>query len=216
MKFKGVIFDLDGTLIDSVEDIADSMNIVLRKHNFPTHNIKIYKRFLGKGIKNLVFEALPEAHKDKQIRMECFNAMNDAYFNNCTNKTKPYDGIFDLLNELVSKEIKFAVLSNKADEFTKKIVITLFPNWNFEFIVGMTNEVNKKPNPQGALQISHGLGIQPDKIIFVGDSGIDMQTANNAGMHAVGALWGFKTKEELSLNGAKHLIEHPLELIQIL
>ena len=125
-------------------------------------------------------------------------------------------GVIGLLDKLVSQNMKLAVFSNKADEITKKIVLTLLPNWNFEAIIGLSTETHKKPNPLGALQICEKLGVSPVDLIYVGDSGIDMQTANNAGMYAVGALWGFRTEEELISNGAKYLLNHPLDLIKII
>jgi len=163
-----------------------------------------------------VFKTLPEANRNEALIDKCYDLMLDAYRNNLVNKTKSYDGITSLLDELVSRNNKMAVFSNKANEFTEKIVMTLLPNWNFEAIVGLSNVAYKKPNPFMALQISEKFGISPEDIIYVGDSGTDMQTANNAGMYAVGALWGFRTKEELTLNGAKYLIHNPLDLIKIL
>jgi phosphoglycolate phosphatase len=216
MKFKGIIFDLDGTLVNSLEDLADSMNTVLQNHNFPTHAIPAYKHFIGNGIRNLVYKTLPETNRDEILITECYDLMIEEYRNNSVNKTKPYDGITGLLDELVSRNMKLAVFSNKADEFTKKIVLTLLPEWNFEAIVGLSNDAHKKPNPFVALQISEKLGIRPEDMIYVGDSGTDMQTANNAGMYAVGALWGFRTKEELISNGAMCLINNPLDLISII
>jgi len=215
MKFNGVIFDLDGTLVNSLEDLADSMNTVLQNNRFPEHETAAYNYFVGSGIRNLVREALPES-ADEQTVDRCFTAMVEIYRNNCMNKTKPYEGIPELLDELVLRKIKFAVFSNKADELTKKMVPVLLPDWDFELITGLRKEAYKKPNPLVALQISEKLGIPPGKMIYVGDSGIDMQTANNAGMYAVGASWGFRTREELISNGAKKLLDHPLDLIKIL
>ncbi len=216
MKFKGVIFDLDGTLVNSLEDLADSMNIVLQNNNFPTHELQAYRYFIGNGLRNLVRKTLPEEHKDEATVTQCLSSMIETYRNNCINKTRPYQGIAELLNELASRNIKLSVFSNKADELTQKIVPSLLPNWKFEEIVGLTTEANKKPSPIGALQISKKLAIQPEEILYVGDSGVDMQTANNAGMYAVGALWGFRPKEELTSNGAQYLLTHPLDLIQLL
>jgi len=216
MNFKGVIFDLDGTLVNSLEDIADSMNKILQNHNFPTHSIKTYKHFIGNGIRNLVYKTLPEANRDEITINECYNLMFAVYRENAVNKTKPYHGIRKLLDELVSRNMKLAVFSNKADEFTKNIVLTLLPEWNFEAIVGLSIEAHKKPNPYVPLQISEKFGLKPEEILYVGDSGVDMQTANNAGMLSVGALWGFRTKEELTSNGARYLLNTPLDLIRIL
>ena len=216
MNFNGVIFDLDGTLVNSLEDLADSMNTVLRNNHFPNHTTEAYNYFIGSGIKNLVSKALPELHRDGQTISKCFVEMVERYRENCMNKTRPYDGIPGLLNELVKYGLKLAVLSNKADELTKKIVPVLLPDWEFSAVMGLSNEATKKPNPAGALQISKQMNIVPDKILYIGDSGIDMQTANNAGMYAAGACWGFRSREELTKNGAKILLEHPLDLIRIL
>ena len=215
MNFKGIIFDLDGTLVNSLEDIADSMNTVLREFNFPVHNVQTYKQFVGHGIRNLILKALPETDRDAAIIEKCYHTMMEVYRNNCINKTRPYDGIVELLDALASRNLKLAVFSNKTDEFTKKIVLALLPNWNFEAIIGLSNEAHKKPNPSVVLHISEIFNLNAENIIYVGDSGVDMQTANNAGMYAVGALWGFQEKEELLSNGARHLINHPLDLIKI-
>ena len=161
MNFKGVIFDLDGTLVNSLEDLADSMNIVLQEHNFPTHELKAYKNLTGKGIRNLVHDALPDSYKDEKLINSCFNSFIDVYRNNCINKTKPYVGIVELLDELSSRKIKLSVFSNKIDEFTKKIVSNLFSNWKFSEIMGLTDKKHRKPNPRTALLISKKTGIEP-------------------------------------------------------
>jgi haloacid dehalogenase superfamily, subfamily IA, variant 1 with third motif having Dx(3-4)D or Dx(3-4)E len=215
MNFKGIIFDLDGTLVNSLEDLADSMNIVLGKFNYPVHGLAAYKIFIGNGILNLVRAALPEANRDEQTVAVCHDLMMEAYRNNCTRKTKPYDGIIPLLNELQLRGIKLGVFSNKADEFTKKIVQALMPGY-FDEIIGLTSEAYKKPNPSGALQISKTTGILPENMAYVGDTNVDMQTASNAGMYGIGALWGFRTKEELIGSGAKGIIAHPAELLNII
>jgi phosphoglycolate phosphatase len=215
MKFKGVIFDLDGTLVNSLEDLADSMNIVLQSLNFPTHGYDDYQNFIGSGIRNLVCESLPESHKDESLINNCFNMFIEVYSSNCINKTKPYEGIIGLLDKLVSLNMKLNVFSNKADELAKKIVLSLLPDY-FEAVIGLSSETYKKPDPSGALQICKNLEINPENIIYVGDSGIDMQTANNAGMYPVGVIWGYRTKEELISNGAKYLLNNPLDLIRIL
>ena len=171
MDFKAVIFDLDGTLVNSLEDLADSMNSVLQNCNFLTHEIQAYKHFVGNGIRDLVCKALPEANKDLELIDKCYNMMIEVYRNNCVNKTKPYEGIAGLLDALVLHKMKLAVFSNKADEFTKKIVLNLLPDWTFEAIIGLSTEEHKKPNPFGVLQISEKTGICPADIIYVGDSG---------------------------------------------
>lgn len=216
MKFKGIIFDLDGTLVNSLGDLADSMNIVLEKYGFPSHELQEYKLFIGNGLKNLVYEALPEESRDENLLIECYDSMMKEYRKNCINKTQPYDGILELLEELAASEMKLAVFSNKVDDLTKKVVKALLPNHNFEVILGASSEIPRKPSPIGALQISQQLRLSPEELIYVGDTDVDMKTANSAGMFSVGVLWGFRTKEELSKNGARYLLNHPWELIQML
>ena len=215
MRFKAIIFDLDGTLVNSLEDLADSMNLVLISLNFPVHDLMAYRDFIGNGIRNLVRLGLPEMNRDEQTLTKSYNLMIDIYKHKCTNKTKVYNGIIELLNILKSHNIKLGVLSNKADEYTKTIVQTLIPGY-FDKILGLKAEKYKKPNPTIALEISKSFEILPENMIYVGDTGIDMQTSNNAGMYPVGALWGFRSREDLLNNGAKYLIDSPLDLLNIL
>ena len=215
MKFKASIFDLDGTLVNSLDDLADAMNSVLSNHQYPIHPADAYRYFVGNGIRNLVRNALPESARDDKTIGECYQQMTDAYSRNYLVKTRPYDGIIDLLDELKSLDMKLGVFSNKADDFTKKIVHTLMPDY-FDTVVGFTTETLKKPNPICPLRISKNFGTDPENIIYIGDSGVDMQTAKNANMYGVGVLWGFRTKDELISNGAKTTIAHPLDLIKIL
>ena len=215
MKFKGIIFDLDGTLVNSLEDIADAMNSVLRNLNYPTHAYEDYQYFIGSGLRNLVSQSLPVSHNDEKNIDSCYQMMVAEYRDNCTRKTAAYEGIIELLDHLISQNIKLSVFSNKADALTKEITIALFPNY-FDPIVGLTTEALKKPNPSEALAISKSMGLKPEEIIFVGDSGIDMQTATNANMFAVGVSWGYRPKKELIENGAKQVLNHPLDLIQFL
>lgn len=215
MKFEAVIFDLDGTLINSLEDLADAMNSVLQNAGFPMHEVEAYKYFVGNGIRNLVRETLPESARDDKTVAKYFKQMTDTYRENCLVKSKPYDGIVELLDELKSRNLKLAVLSNKVDELTQKIISTLLPGY-FDVVAGVTNEALRKPHPSGALKISEQLNTKPESIAYLGDTGTDMQTANNAGMFPVGVLWGFRTRDELLTNGAKHVMEHPLDLLNII
>ncbi len=215
MKFKGVIFDLDGTLVNSLEDIADAMNSVLQSLNYPTHSYEVYQYFIGSGLRNLVSKALPANINDETQIDHCYHLMIEIYRDNCTRKTKPYDGIFELLDELKSRNIQLSVFSNKADALTKEITATIFPDY-FNPIIGLTTEPLKKPNPSKATEISKNFGLKAEEILFIGDSGIDMQTATNANMCAVGVLWGYRPEEELLSNGAKQLLSNPLDLLQIL
>ncbi|WP_369765160.1 HAD family hydrolase [Flavobacterium sp. WC2429] len=215
MRFKGVIFDLDGTLVNSLEDIADAMNNVLQSLDFATHSYDDYQYFIGSGLRNLVSKAMPENHKDENQIDCCYQLMVKEYRTICTRKTKQYDGVFELLDQLIERRIKLSIFSNKAEDLTQEITTALFPNY-FNPVIGLTTEPLKKPNPFKATAISQNLELKPEEIIFVGDSGIDMQTATNANMYAVGVSWGYRPKEELLSNGAKKVLDHPLDLISIL
>lgn len=215
MKFKGIIFDLDGTLVNSLEDISDAMNLVLTGLNYPTHTYNDYQYFIGSGLRNLVSKALPTSNNSESQIETCFESMVTEYRETCTLKTKPYEGIIELLDDLAFRNIKLAVFSNKADELTKKITAEIFPDY-FDASVGLSVESLKKPNPFEAVAISKNWNLKPEEIIFVGDSDIDMQTAVNANMFALGVTWGYRTEEELKESGAKVVINNPLELIQVL
>lgn len=214
MKYKALIFDLDGTLVNSLEDIADAMNKVLEDNHYPTHDYSAYNLFIGHGLLSLVEKALPENKKTTTEITRCFNDFMDFYTANCVQKTNAYPQVFELLDTLKSKNIPIAILSNKADALTKKIVATLFPDY-FKIVQGLTTEALKKPNPSAAIAISETWKIPSYQIIYVGDSGVDMQTATNAKMYAVGVSWGFRTVEELQENGASQIIKSPIELLEL-
>jgi phosphoglycolate phosphatase len=215
MKYKGIIFDLDGTLVNSLEDISDAMNNVLTSLNYPTHTYDAYQYFIGSGLRNLVSKALPATNNSDDEIESCFECMITEYREICTLKTKPYTGIMALLDDLVSRDIKLAVFSNKADELTKKIASEIFPDY-FNTAVGLSSETLKKPNPFEALEISKNWNLKTEEIIFIGDSDIDMLTATNANMFPLGVSWGYRTEEELIASGAQLVIHNPLDLIAIL
>lgn len=215
MIYKAIIFDLDGTLINSIEDIADAMNTVLINHNYPTHNYETYETFVGSGVRSLIVKALPEQHRSESQIDTCFDEMIVVYGKQCTVKTKPYAGIVDLLDVLKSKKLKLSVLSNKADVLTKKITLALLPNY-FDPILGLKIEAHKKPNPKVVLEICKTLNVLPEETIYVGDTGIDIQTAKNANMLAVGVPWGFRDKQDLIDSNADVILEHPKDLLELL
>jgi len=215
MKCKCVIFDLDGTLVNSLEDLADSMNKVLLENGYPAHNYEPYKYFIGNGIRNLVVQALPDYARTEEIISACYGLMIKYYNECCTVKTCLYEGIPELVKKLKEKNIKLAVLCNKAEELTKQIINTLLSPSDFEIIIGARPDLPSKPDTTGALLICKELGIQPGDIIYLGDTKVDMITANSAGMFPVGVLWGFRSKSVLLQNGAKMIIKHPLELLEL-
>jgi phosphoglycolate phosphatase len=216
MTCKGIIFDLDGTLADTLEDIAGSVNRVLQLHGFPVHAIDDYKLLVGKGLDNLVREALPQDSRLPEIISTCLAEMMADYEVHCLDKTCLYNGIPEMLQDLSGKEIKLAVFSNKAEPLTHKIVDQLMGNIPFKKVMGASTDFPKKPDPAGALHISGMLGISPVNMIYMGDSDVDMITATRAGMFAVGVLWGFRSGEELSANGAEVLLNSPAGLLKLL
>jgi phosphoglycolate phosphatase len=216
MNYKAVIFDLDGTLLDTIEDLAYSMNSVLSRSGFPIHEVNAYKYFIGNGLVNLVRRALPEEILNEDIVSRLLFEMKTEYDNNWDKKSHLYEGIPELLKELSKRNIKISVLSNKADEFTKKIISKFFSDLKFEAVFGEREGVPRKPDPMAALEIAKLLNILPCNFLYLGDSGVDMITANAAGMYAVGALWGFRTEEELLESGAKALIKNPKEFLSLL
>ncbi len=214
--YNAVIFDLDGTLLDTVEDLAFAMNSVLRKHGFPTHDISDYRYFVGGGLANLVYQTIPsDMRQPSLIEIYLYDLMHE-YSKSMDAKTKPYPGITQLLDGLTTKNIHLAILSNKDHQFMDAIVKTHFNNWLFKVVFGARNGVPTKPNPQSALEIASIIDIDPQNIIYVGDTDIDMKTATRAGMYPVGAAWGFRTQEELIANGAKMIIQHPTDLLSLL
>jgi len=214
-NYQAVIFDLDGTLINSLEDIADAMNYTLSSFGFPTHNYDAYKYFVGNGLMNLVRTSIPQsALENQQMVQLCFETMIDKYQKYLLNKTHLYSGVKELLDILSSKKMKMAVLSNKANKLTQQICNSLLKEWSFDIIMGSMEDFPRKPHPDSALFIAKKLNIPPENIIYMGDSNIDMKTANAAGMFPVGVTWGFRTREELQDAGAKLIIDKPLELIE--
>jgi len=216
MQYEGVIFDLDGTLVDSLQDIAYSMNQVLLKNDLPQHSLEDYRYFVGGGIRNLVQKALPEDYRNDKFISTFFNDMVKVYSKHYLDQTRPYNGIEQLLDELSIRKLKLAVFSNKTDELTKLIVAELFAKWDFKEVLGSGKDIPRKPDPTGALYISRKLEVSSDKFIFVGDTGMDMKTAKEAGMYAVGVSWGYRDVESLKADGADQIITNPLDLIRIL
>jgi len=213
--FRAIIFDMDGTLLDTLEDIADSMNAVLKEMGFPVHNVEDYKAFTGDGIVPLVEKALPTDFRDKETVRAGVKKMQKEYALHWASKTRPYDGIPELLDGLVQRKIQMAILSNKLDRFTKLAAGKFLSAWPFAQVKGIMPLIPKKPAPDGALLIARALGFSPEEFVFVGDTDVDMKTASAAGMFPVGALWGFRSREELIENGARVMIENPIEVLRL-
>ena len=205
MRFKAVIFDWDGTLLNTLEDLADSMNCVLERNRLPEHNLAAYRYFVGDGIEMLVRRALPFEVASENDFQRFVREMKSEYASRWLLKTRPYPGVPEMLAAFAAAGIAMAVLSNKPDDASNEIVKSLLPNIDFRIVLGATPERPKKPDPSAALEIASRLGISPEDFLFMGDTSIDMQTACAAGMFPVGALWGFRPAEELIASGAKVL-----------
>ena len=214
MNNKAIIFDLDGTLIDSLEDIAVCMNQVLEELNLPSHKIDDYKYFVGGGISILVDNALDKNTSDetKQLVTEKFKIVYDQKLHV---KTLPYDGIYDLLDELKRLDFKIGILSNKPHEFTIAYAKSLFSKYDMKEVHGQKAHIAKKPDPIAAIQIAQSFDVPCEEVYFVGDTMVDMQTAVNAKMIGIGVLWGFRDEEELMSNGATFVVKHPLDILDI-
>jgi phosphoglycolate phosphatase len=212
--FRALLFDLDGTLLDTLEDLAGSMNRVLARRGWPVHEADSFRYFVGDGARVLVLRALPEEHRDEASIAACLADFREDYDRNWRVKTQPYAGVAEMLDELERRGLPKAVLSNKPHDFTTRCVSELLPRWRFEPVLGLRDDRAAKPDPGGALEIAGLLGISPEEFLYVGDTSIDMETAQAAGMHPVGVLWGFRPKEELERSGARTLLAHPMELLR--
>jgi phosphoglycolate phosphatase len=214
MNNKAIIFDLDGTLIDSLEDIAVCMNQVLEELELPTHKIEDYKYFVGGGISVLVDNALNK-NTSNEVKEKVTNKFKVIYDQKLHEKTLPYDGIYDLLDELQKLDFKIGILSNKPHEFTIEYAKNLFSKYEMKEIHGQKAHIPKKPNPTAAIQIAQSFDVPCEEIYFVGDTMVDMQTAVNAKMIGIGVLWGFRDEDELMENGATFVVKHPLDILEI-
>ncbi len=210
---KTVIFDLDGTLLDSIYDIALCMNEVLTSLKLDTYKIDEYKYFVGSGMDVLIDNALKNSI---ELKDEATKRFKELYEFNLHKNTKPYDGIYELLDELVKLDCNLTVLSNKPDLMTKEYVKTIFKDYPFLEVHGQKEHLAKKPDPIQALNIASKLKINPSEIFFVGDTKVDMQTAKSAKMKAIGVLWGFRDEKELKEHGADFIVKEPLEIINII
>lgn len=215
MNNKAIIFDLDGTLIDSLEDIAVCMNIVLEEMNIPTYEISAYRNFVGGGVDILVENALGK-NTSIEIKQNVVKRFKEIYDKNMHAKTKPYEDIYKLLDELVKLNYKLGILSNKPHEFTVQYANDLFKNYVFHEVHGQKAHIEKKPHPKAAIDIANSFNISSQEVYFVGDTKVDMQTAKNANMIAVGVLWGFRDEKELREHGADFIVEKPLDILDIL
>jgi phosphoglycolate phosphatase len=216
-KRTAVIFDLDGTLLDTIEDLADSMNAALAVMGLPGRSLAECKSLVGDGLETFVRRALPPAAaEDPAAAARLTELMRSEYRLRSAIKTRPYDGIPALLDALVRRGVRMAVLSNKPHDSTLAVMRHFFGAWAFRPILGARESVPIKPDPSGALEIAREWGLEPSAVAYVGDTNTDMRTAVAAGMFPCGALWGFRTAAELTANGARALLEKPIDLLEFL
>lgn len=215
-EIRAVLFDLDGTLLDTLEDIAFSLNSVLERHGYPTHSLQECRELVGYGMEELVRRALPGYAHDPAIMIPLQEQMKAAYAAHWNVHSRPYEGVGRLLDTIDRLGMKKAILSNKPDGFTKLCADELLSPWNFDLVMGHQDGIAHKPDPRGALIIARELGVEPADVLYIGDSGVDMLTANSAGMYPYGVLWGFRPEAELRENGAASLATKPEDIMNFL
>lgn len=211
------LFDLDGTLVDSLRDLADATNTVLAEMGHPTHPVEDYNFLLGDGATTLMERCLPKELASDSVYIEkAVAAMKASYATRWKTHTRPYPGILDLLNTLTARGIRCGVLSNKPDEFAKEMVEYVFPKTPFATVRGALEGIPIKPDPTSAMQICEEWNTSPDQILYVGDTNTDMRTGKAAGFKTIGVIWGFRDREELEATGADLVIEQPEDLLNLI
>lgn len=213
MRYKAVIFDLDGTLLNTLDDIADTVNDILSSKNIRPFQTEDYKYFVGEGLVSLFQKVTDGKCDDQQIKEYC-ELFNEAYSKSWNRKTCLYLGIGDMLDRLKELNLVIGVLSNKPHQFTKQYVDNFFKPYDIYPCFGQREGVPKKPDPTGLYEIAELLEIEPQEIIYVGDSSIDMLTGKASGAFTIGVSWGFRTVRELKMHGADAIIDKPMELIE--
>jgi len=215
MKYQAVLFDLDGTLLDTLQDLANAVNTSLACLGFPVHKTEAYKYFIGDGREEMARRALPPGKRDPVTLGKLVEHINREYGLHWADNTRPYAGVADMLDAMTRRGTRMAILSNKPHDFTEAMVSRLLSPWHFEVVVGAMPGVPIKPDPTAALMIARKLDIPPAGFLYLGDSDIDMRTATAAGMYPVGAVWGFRTADELTAAGAKSLIKYPTDILAL-
>ncbi len=210
---KGCLFDLDGTLVNSIEDLAISTNEVLKLHDLPTYDISQYRLFVGNGVKKLMERALGQEHID--LLDECLNDFQKIYRQHCLDHTLPYQGIKELIDDLKAKGIKMSVVTNKPHALAIKIVETLFPD-TFVAIYGQQDLYPVKSDPQSTYLALMAMKLDKKDCLFIGDSQVDIDTGYNAEIDSVGVTWGFRGRQELTEAGANDIVDNPAQIMEII
>lgn len=215
MKTRLIIFDLDGTLLDTIDDLATSTNHALARYGYPTHPLNAYRLFVGNGITKLMERALPENARQPENIDRLRAEFIEYYRAHKTDLSRPYPGIPDLLHALRAEGIRLAVASNKYHQGTVELVRHFFDNSLFSVVLGQRENIPVKPDPAIVHDILSATGIPASHTLYVGDSGVDMQTAHNSRITSIGVTWGFRTRQELKENGADHIVDTPAEIARI-
>lgn len=216
MNTELVIFDLDGTLLDTIGDLAAACNVVLERRGLPQHSYEQYCHFVGNGIMRLVERALPEELRTPEYVAEVRADFIEYYTAHIDILTKPYDGIAELVAELARRGVRMAVASNKFQAGTEKLIGRFFPGVTFDAVFGQRPGVPLKPDPAVVREILALTGAASERVLYVGDSGVDMETAAAAGVRSAGVTWGFRDRAELESAGARHIVDRPAELLALL
>ena len=213
MIYKLVIFDLDGTILNTIEDLTDSTNYSLEKNKFPKRSIEEIRSFVGNGIAKLINKAVPAGTSQDKI-VQVLSDFTTHYASHCTIKTRPYDGVLELVNKLKELGILTAVVSNKADFAVQELCKQYFPNM-FNFVLGERENIHRKPAPDGVLEVLDKLHIDNTSAIYIGDSEVDIQTAKNTCIDIISVSWGFRDRNEQIAQGATIVVDTPMEILQI-
>ncbi len=213
---KLIIFDLDGTLLNTIADLARSTNYALAKYGFPVHEVSEYNFFVGNGIQKLLERALPDGQKTTENVAKIKEAFLSYYDTHDTDESTPYPGIEDLLIGLQNRGIKLAVASNKYHSATKRLVKHFFPDIHFAKVFGQREGINPKPDPTIVFDILTATNTNKEDVIYVGDSGVDMQTANNAGITSVGVTWGFRPRAELESFSPNYIVDSAEQILNLI
>lgn len=211
---KAILFDLDGTLLNTLDDIKNSVNYMLKKHGFKERTLDEIRSFVGDGAKQMIERSIGFTEPKEQV-LECLSTYEAHYEIHKADLTKPYDGVYDLLNQLKEKDIRLAVVSNKPMPQVIPLIEGLFPGY-FEVILGETSELKRKPSPEMLFYAIEALKLSKEDVLFVGDSDVDMQTAINANVDAIAVLWGFRDETVLKKYQPKYIVNHPKEILTII
>lgn len=216
MRYEVVLFDLDGTLVNSLEDIANAFNAALVSMGYPAADKELIKFFIGEPLRVRVMSVLPEGQKDERVVPVFRERFKKELWQRWSENTCPYEGVSEMLQGMVSLGFKIGILSNKIDDLTNQIATELFPDCKFSIVRGLLPEAPAKPNPEAAKIVANELGVSLNKIVYVGDTKTDMRTAVSSGMLPIGVDWGFQPATLLKEYGARFILEQPLDLLEIL